>query len=191
MGKVLLIGGSPMIGKSTVARRISSMYELQNFSTDDIGEILQTVVNINPMKDMNYLEYYENVEPDVQISDMLKYHKALENAITKIVSIHSNWGQSMVMEGYAIYPNILMNDNVDAIWLIASEELLADRVNQSQAFEAASGRAKENYLKRSIWHNQFLKEQCKIHNRKYIELCGQETRDDIVECIMRMVNIRF
>lgn len=62
-----------MIGKSTVARKISSIYKTQNLSTDDIGEILQTVVDINPMKDMNYLDYYETVDVDIQIKDNVKY----------------------------------------------------------------------------------------------------------------------
>lgn len=118
MGKVLLLGGSPMIGKSTVAKTISSRYGILNLSTDDIGEMLQTVVDINPMKDMNYIDYYEHIDLDVQIREMCEYHGKIENAIMRMIQIHSNWGASMVIEGYAIYPKTFTNDNVEAICLL-------------------------------------------------------------------------
>lgn len=54
-----------------------------------------------------------------------------------MISIHSDWGQSMVIEGYAIYPDIVTNDNTKAIWLIATEELIRDRLNKSKAFSFA------------------------------------------------------
>lgn len=181
-----------MIGKSTVARKISSIYELQNLSTDDIGEMLQTVADINPMKDRNYLDYYENVDVDIQIKDLQEYHQRMADAILKMVHIHSNWGHSLVMEGYAIYPEIKINScNVDAIWLIASEDLLVERLNQSKAFQSASDKARNNYLKRSLWHNQFLEEQCKLHNRKYIKIDGTEAVEEIVETIINRIDISF
>lgn len=191
MGKVLLLGGSPMIGKSTVAKRISSMYETLNLSTDDIGEILQTIVDINPMKDINYLDYYEYSDLDVQIRDMQEYHKNIENAIMKMINIHSNWGESMVIEGYAIYPQSFTNDNVDAVWLIATDDLLKNRLAESAAFELASDTAKENYLNRSIWHNRFIEKQCKTYNCKSIVITGAETVDEVVTEILGISNISF
>lgn len=177
-----------MIGKSTVARKISAMYELQTLSTDDIGEMLQTVVPINPMKDRNYLDYYENVELETQIRDLQEYHEKMEPAITRMINIHSDWGQSMIIEGYAVYPAFFQkvrNGNVDAVWLIASEELLAERLKQSKAFEGASEKAKENYFSRSIWHNRFLEEQCKLKNCSYIKVTGRETTEELAEKIIK------
>lgn len=191
MGKVLLIGGSPMIGKSTVARKISARYELENFSTDDIGEILQTASDINPMKKMNYLDYYENTDIDAQIEDLKKYHSVIETAVSKLVSIHSDWGHSMVIEGYAIYPNIDLNDNTKAIWLIASEELLLNRLNNSKAFSSASDKAKQNYLMRSVWHNKFLEKQCRIHNRKFFKINGDEAIDKVADLIIETTGVAF
>lgn len=45
--KVILIGGSPMSGKSTVASRLSALYGYSHISTDDIGEILQMALDGN------------------------------------------------------------------------------------------------------------------------------------------------
>ncbi len=188
MGKVLLIGGSPMIGKSTVARRMASQYEIQSLSTDDIGEMLQTVVDINPMKGMDYLKYYENVDVKQQIEDLKQYHRSMESAIIKMIDIHSKWGSSMIIEGYAVYPHLLNanTENVEAIYLLANDALLLSRLNKSKAFEDASDKAKQNYLQRSLGHNQFLREECEKYNCKSIQINGTETVDEIVKKILEI-----
>lgn len=93
MGKVLLIGGSPMVGKSSVAAKIAAMFEINSLSTDDIGELLQTVADINPMSEMNYLDYYASKSFEALVEDMKVYHKAMEPAIQKMIDIHSEWGK--------------------------------------------------------------------------------------------------
>jgi len=191
MGKVLLIGGSPMIGKSTVAKKISAMYELQNISTDDVGEILQTVVDINPMKNLSYLDYYEKTELNTLIEDMGEYHKVISKAISKIIDIHSKWGGLIVIEGYAIYPNKSIYDNVEAIWLIADEKLLTDRMQTSPSFANASANAKNKYLERSLWHNDYILQECKKYNRKYIKVNGEESAEEIAKKIIEILEFSF
>ncbi|MBP5605325.1 MAG: hypothetical protein J6X60_07255, partial [Ruminiclostridium sp.] len=154
MGKVLLIGGSPMTGKSTAARKIASMYEISAVSTDDIGEILKTAADIDPMKGMNYLDYYENTDIDTLIKDLETYHLAIRNAVTRMIEIHSGWGASMIIEGYAIYPDIKLTANTSAVWFTAPEELLRSRLEKSAAFARASEKAKEHYLQRSLRHDR-------------------------------------
>lgn len=51
--KVILIGGSPMIGKTPLALKLASKYEYGCISIDDINEIISTVSDINPMKDLD------------------------------------------------------------------------------------------------------------------------------------------
>ncbi len=98
----------------------------------------------------------------------------------------------MIIEGYAVYPAFfrkVRNGNVDAVWLIASEELLADRLKRSKAFEGASEKAKENYFSRSLWHNRFLEGQCKIENCSYIKISGRDTTEELAKRIIKNINI--
>lgn len=187
----MLIGGSPMIGKTTASKRIASAYGISCMSTDDIGEILQTAADINPMKGLNYLDYYESKSFDTQIDDLKKYHKHIEKAILKMVEIHSTWGSSMVIEGYAIYPHSVdfENPNVDSVWLIASEELLRSRLEKSQAFENASPRARESYLSRSIWHNRLIENECKTMNCKHLYVDTSETADALMMRIIEKTTV--
>lgn len=181
-----------MVGKSSVAAKIASMFEVSCLSTDDIGEILQTTADLNPMSGKNYLDYYASKSVKALIEDMKAYHKGMEPAIQKMIDIHSEWGKSMILEGYAIYPGVLkMNPNVDAIWLIATEELLKKRVEESGAFKSASQEIKEKYLARSLWHNRFLKEECEAKKLKYVGVTGAESMEVIVEKVLTMIDIQF
>ena len=60
MKKVILIGGSPMSGKSTIALKLAQRLNYPCIPADDIGEALQTVADIDPMRGMHYHEYYIN-----------------------------------------------------------------------------------------------------------------------------------
>lgn len=191
MGKVLLIGGSPMIGKSTVARKIASSFEISSYSTDDIGEMLQTIADINPMKGKNYLDYYSDSSLQELIDDIKDYHHNIEQAIIRLIEIHSSWGNSIVLEGYALYPHILEkcpNTNVYAIWLVAEEKVLESRLKESIAFANASSSVLKKYLHRSIWHNILLKQECDLYNCKYIVVDGSESKDELMSKILKQTD---
>ena len=80
MGKVLMIGGSPMTGKSTAAAAMGSVRRWPCLSTDDVGEVLQAALPLDPMRGMDYRDYYACVPEDGLIEDIRRYHRAMEPA---------------------------------------------------------------------------------------------------------------
>ncbi|MEA4921627.1 MAG: AAA family ATPase [Clostridiaceae bacterium] len=185
MGKVILIGGSPMVGKSTVAIEIASSAKCPCISTDDIGEALQTVVPINPMQGKDFRDYFKNTAPDKLLTDIQQYHHALEPAIQRLVDIHSTWGNSVVLEGWALYPRFIkpiIGHNVFAVWLIASNELLEARLLNRSGF--LEGIAAQNYLLRSKWHNDLLLQQCNVFDTHYILINGNDSAKLLAEKIL-------
>ncbi len=185
MGKVILIGGSPMTGKSTIAMNIASTLKYPCISTDDIGEALQTVVAINPMQKSDFRTYYANTSPDKLIADIQQYHKAMELAINRLIDIHGSWGNSLIMEGWALYPSRiqhLIGENVSAVWLIASDGLLESRLLGKTDF--LNGVAAQNYLLRSKWHNDLILEQCKTVRASFVFVHGDEPTDLLANKIL-------
>ncbi len=173
-----------MIGKSTAALKISSMSEVPVISTDDIGEILKTAADIDPMKGMDHLGYYENTDIDTLKKDLTNYHLALRSAIIRMIGIHSGWGSSMIIEGYAIYPDIKLTANTSAVWLTAPEELLRSRLEKSAAFAHASEKAKEHYLQRSLWHDGLIRKMCGENGRRCITVSGNESAEELAGLIL-------
>ncbi len=185
MGKVILIGGSPMTGKSTLAMELAAEFKYQCISTDDIGETLQTITSINPMQGIDFRTYYATSSIDKLIKDIQQYHKAMEPAISRLLDIHSSWGNSLIMEGWALYPSHIQqyaSNNISAIWLIASHELLETRLLNSPAF--LDGIAAQNYLYRSMWHNALILKQCKDCNTPFITLHGNESLDSLAKEVL-------
>lgn len=193
MGKVLLIGGSPMTGKTSAAVKISSYFQIPCISTDDIGEILQTAKNIDPMKGLDYLDYYSKTDENKMFDDMIGYHRCLEKAVLKMIDIHSQWGNSVIIEGYALYPHFLgkLNANTDAVWLSADEQLLETRVENSRAFKNASPDIKEKYLKRSVMHNRLIQNECSEFMCKTLKIDRNVTPEMMMKKIVGMININF
>lgn len=178
MGKVILIGGSPMVGKSSVSLTIASKLKYPCISTDDIGEALQTVAPINPMQGKDFRDYYANTPIDRLIVDIQRYHKAMEPAIERLVEIHSSWGNSLLIEGWALYPKHIQqfkSNNISAVWLIACDGLLGSRLLGKPDF--LDGVAARNYLSRSNWHNTMLLEQCKAVDAPFVFVQGNESAD--------------
>lgn len=193
MLKVILIGGSPMVGKSTIARIMASKMMWSCLSTDDIGEILQTAIKINPMCDQNYIDYYTNTDIDKLIEDIKLYHSQLQPAISRLIDIHSTWGNPLIIEGWAIYPELLKNIDctfVDSVWLISDKKLLEKRLETNINFHSQTNESHkwlEKYLARSLWHNNLLLQQCKLQNKKYLCVNGDESPDDLIETIFQML----
>lgn len=174
-----------MVGKSTVAIEIASSVKCPCISIDDIGEALQTVVPINPMQGKDFRDYYANTNEDKLLTDIQQYHHALEPAIQRLVNIHSTWGSSVVLEGWALYPSLIKpvtGHNVFAVWLIASNELLEARLSNRNDF--LEGNAARNYLSRSKWHNDLLLQQCTAFHANYILINGDEPVKLLAEKIL-------
>lgn len=178
-----------MTGKSTVAKIIASKLEWPCISTDDIGEVLQTVTDINPMKGQDYTDYYINTDKEKLIEDIIKYHAQIESAIKKLIDIHSTWGNPIIIEGWALYPDILDDldtEEVKSVWLIANKQLLESRLQSNTSFYKDTENPEkmlENYLYRSLWHNDFLLEQCKLKNQIYILIDGNESPSELAKAI--------
>ena len=193
MQKVLLIGGSPRVGKSTAAALLASKLLRPCISTDDIGLALQSVLDINPMKGYPYPDYYAMRTKQELIDDIIAYHKKVEPAIARLVETHSAWGNPLVMEGWALYPKLVRrieNAQVFSVWMIAEPGLFESRMRRNSAFlDNATEPEKviEGYLHRSQWHNQTLLSQCRAGQRNVLFVGERTTPEEVVGEIVGML----
>ncbi|MEI7834490.1 MAG: AAA family ATPase [bacterium] len=171
MPKVILIGGAPMVGKSTVARRLATMLGYACLSTDDLGQAIGAVTTaqshpaFHEMDGIDYREYYVTRSVDDLIADADRRHTALWPALAQIITAHATWGTPIVLEGWALYPSRLAQlalPNVAYLWLIADDELLEARARADVDFYhgASDEEAMINhYVTRSRWHNERIQEE--------------------------------
>ncbi len=194
--KVILIGGSPMSGKSTLAARFSGLHGYNHISTDDIGQILQTVMDISPMKGMDYREYYIKKTHEELIFESFEYHKKIFPAVERLISIHSKWGNPIIIEGWALYPELLKNitdDNVKKIWLLSDKTILKERLDKNKAFYFGASNEEEmksKYLQRSLWHNEKLLSECKSTGDEHSNVRSNTSEDGLLEEFIQLIDFQ-
>jgi 2-phosphoglycerate kinase len=180
--RVILIGGAPMAGKTTVAHRLAAILGYGCLSTDDLGEAIRAVTakdshpHLHPMAGYDYREYYVTRSPDALIADISLEHHAMWPAVQSVIHKHATWGTPLVMEGWSLWPEWVTQlrlPSVRSLWFVAQEETLRERL--VQAVEFYSGASDEaamvrHYLARSFWYNARLKEAVKQFALTSIEL---------------------
>lgn len=183
-----------MSGKSTLASRLSALYGYSHISTDDIGEILQTALDINPMKGFDYREYYTQKSFEELVNEAYEYHKKIFPAIERLISIHSNWSSPIIIEGWALYPDMLKNIanvNIKKIWLICGEKVLQARLARSRPFYSGASDEEammSKYLKRSMWHNDKILNECKTTGDKYIHIATEMEIEELLQKSISLLN---
>jgi 2-phosphoglycerate kinase len=180
--RVILIGGAPMSGKTTVASRLAATLGYGCLSTDDLGEAIRAVTtedthpHLHPMEGYDYREYFVTRSPDALIADVTQEHDALWPAVESVIRQHATWGEPIVMEGWSLWPERVTQlrlPSVHALWFVAQEETLHERMVKAVEFyggasdEAAMMR---HYLARSFWYNARLKAAVKQFALPSIEL---------------------
>lgn len=185
--KVILIGGSPMSGKTTLATKLAQRYEYNCILTDDIGEILESVVTISPMSDMDYHEYYIKRSLEDLCIDAWECHQKIWPAVKRLIKVHSEWGTPIIVEGWALYPILLQNSVVETtkrIWLISDLTVLKNRLINAKEFIAGASDEDmmvKKYLQRSIWHNERIYQQATEIGDTYIKITKELTEENLVK----------
>lgn len=163
--KVLLIGGTSHVGKSTLARYLADGLGWEHRATDklakhpgrpwrnDGGEVPAHVrahyaaLSADELVEEVLEHYGKNVFP--QVDDMVRTCASNPSA------------KGLVLEGSAVWPgcvNPLISDRIGVVWLIGSEELLVKRIH------AESGYDKKPPQDR-LWIDAFLKRTIKFAAR--------------------------
>ena len=79
---MILIGAHPMIGKTTIARRLAAGLDYGTMSTDDLGQSIKAVTtpdshpNLHLMSGIDYREYYVSRSTERLIQDAENQHQA-------------------------------------------------------------------------------------------------------------------
>ncbi|MEK6839349.1 MAG: hypothetical protein AABX72_00235, partial [Nanoarchaeota archaeon] len=112
MNKVILIGGSPLAGKTTIAKKLSVQLKIPWISTDTVREQMRKIVR---KKDYPFLFTFSNATPKMAISYLTKHtpkeivkHQNEESinvweGVKAFIETDEEW-ESLIIEGIAILP---------------------------------------------------------------------------------------
>ncbi|MDT0473812.1 AAA family ATPase [Streptomyces sp. DSM 41014] len=144
--RVVLIGGTSNVGKSTVARIVAERLGFAYLTTDRLarhpGRPWRTPEWEVPA---HVAEHYRSLTVDELITSVLAHYDRLWPRIEDLITTHAaeDGGRTgLVLEGSALWPRRVASLRVPrtaAVWLTADDAVLRARIHAAGRYEAATG----------------------------------------------------
>jgi len=200
MKKIILIGGSPIAGKSYTTKKIAEELKLPWISTDTIREQMREIVRKEDYPDLFF--FYE-ATPKMAVKFLNKYSsKEIVDIVNKesievwkgvkaILDTDYVWG-SYIIEGVAILPNLvskLKKKNVKVLFLVDED---VGRIRKSiftrglwDDAKKYSDSVKEKEVEWVIAFNEYIKKEAKKYGFPVVSIGN---RENYLKEIERIIN---
>lgn len=146
--RVILIGGSFNVGKSTVAGTIAQKLSWRCVSTDSLAKHPgRPWPNKREKVRDNVLEHYQNQKANELVESVILHQRRMSPLIAELVrsTAKAAGTGNLVLEGGALWPFITGGyrpKEVAAIWLTAGVETLRARIQKTSGFLTADQKGK-------------------------------------------------
>ncbi len=171
--KVILIGGSSHVGKSTIAASLAAKLGWTRISTDSLARHPGRPWRSAPDKvPDDVAEHYLCLSVEELIADVLCHYRVnVWPKVESIIATHSNDTSTtgIVLEGSALWPEFatsLDSNKIGAVWLTASDELFRQRIHANSQYTSKSIREKtmiDKFLERTIAYDAQMIEAVNRH----------------------------
>lgn len=165
--KIVLIGGTSHVGKSTLGQQLADALGWDYQSTDQLarhpGRPWRTEDRAVPEHVAHY--YAGTSSAELLQSVLMHYRTNVWPIVDAMVRsrLRNRFDHPLVLEGSAILPNqisLAAYDRVRAVWLCASEEVITARIKASSGYESATPadrRLVDAFIGRSIGFNALVR----------------------------------
>jgi 2-phosphoglycerate kinase len=197
--EVIVMGGAPFSGKTTLAMRLAAQQEYGLVAIDDVGTAVRAMTTprshpaLHPMAGWDYRAYYIAHTPATLIRHSRQEHDALWPAIVAVIHAHLQWAGPVILEGWQLDPDrvtSLTHPQLRACWLLVDDAMLEARLRADTAFyQGASDveRLIRHYLARSRWANDRVRRAAVRAASMVIHVGPEETVEALVtQCVQRL-----
>jgi len=196
MPRVVLIGGAPFVGKSSVARCIAARFKYGCISTDDITRAVGAVCpETDTIPAMDWRDYFTETPVELLIEHAAHTRRRIWPAVEKIVHTHAEWDAPLVMEGYGLWPESVMPaefPNTGAVWLNCDERILEFRIRSDPGFYRGAENEEafiQNFLLRSKLYNELMVQSANKCDAAVITLVSNHSVEDIADLCIAAIEV--
>lgn len=168
--QIILIGGAPGAGKSTLGFALASKLGVNSLTVDDLVTAAVAITTpethhgLHAMRKIPHVEYFTNGNLEQFKADAMLRHEATLPMVERVIRKYLAEGSGIVMDGWHMNPKWfaeLALENVKAYWLVVDEKVLHAREAQNEYFQQSPNPDKmlANFLARSYWYNDLIKQQ--------------------------------
>jgi len=194
--KVILIGGSSNVGKSTVASALAEKIGWRCISTDSLAKHPGRPWRQSNKKVPDHVaEHYLSLKANELLESVILHHRKMSPLVAELVrvTVHDGGVEKLVLEGSALWPFITSGHRlkeVGAVWLTASPDTLRTRVYEASGFQNTSEQNRgmiSRFLERTLLFDRKTAELVSEHGCKVLDVDEYKTTEDliggIVDCL--------
>ncbi|MER6425162.1 AAA family ATPase [Streptomyces sp. NPDC001137] len=195
--RVVLIGGTSNVGKSTVARAVAERLGFEYRATDLLarhpGRPWRTPEREVPA---HVAEHYASLTVDELITSVLAHYERLWPRIRTLIATHAAQdgpGAGLVLEGSALWPVRvagLDEPHTAAVWLTADEAVLRARVHAGGRYETATDEERmlmDRFLARTERYQTLMVEALDELSLDRIDAGAGRTVAELVDLVLAAV----
>ena len=198
---VVLIGGPPGAGKTTLGRFLAGEMGWQALTVDDVKAAIRGVSSPERLPAtfeigrVGPIDYFTHTPPDRMIADSLALEPELWPAVAAVIRRHLALADPIVIDWWLLSPRRIadMNDDrVAAIWIHVAPEALGQRERNNWDFFGASDepeRMYQNFMARSLWSNEETNREASELGLFVLEQPGSRSVADLAEEARRILRL--
>jgi 2-phosphoglycerate kinase len=195
--RVILIGGSSHVGKSTLGRSLSAKLGWNYLSTDTLARHpgrpwVSTKVKSIPE---HVAQHYQSLSVEALVLDVLDHYQ--NNVLPQVEAIiHAHTCDlsraCIVLEGSALWPRLVANlvdeNGVKAIWFTASEQFFRSRIFAESNFDNVSKDRQyliQKFLARTLLYDRLMRDELEHLGFTAIDVESLSMADELVNLVAR------
>ncbi len=200
--QILLIGGPPGAGKSTLGRALAAELGFGSLTADDLaiaGRMLTTPEThpaLHVMRPVGYRQYFTDGPAEKLIADAIAVEETMWPVVERVISSHIESRAPIVIDWWLLSPKTvgqLEDKRIASIWLHIDADALEQRERSNTEYLARFAdpeRMLTNFMARSLWRNDLVAAQAAAARLPTLELTGRETVDEMVNAARALMATR-
>lgn len=191
--RVILIGGSSHVGKSTLADSLAARLGWAQIFTDKLARHPGRPWQPKPQQVPDHVaEHYLSLSVRELIEDMLHHYKVnvwpqVEAIVTATATDTSK--DRIIVEGSALWPEFVATldvANLAAIWLTASDAVFEQRIRAASQYRTKSQRERrmvDKFLERSLLYNAQMMNAIRQHGLVSVDVNAASVDELTQRCL--------
>ena len=194
--KVILIGGAPGAGKTTLGKALAVKLGVTSLTIDDLVTAVIAVTTreshpgIHALRKGPHTEYFTNSSVDELIADATLRHEGSWSMVRQLIQKYTKQKRGIVIDGWHIRPKWIADlqlENVWAGWLVIDPDVLEARERSNEAWLKGSvdpERMFTNFMGRSLWYNSLIEEQAKALQMNILYQDGTKSVEELCQLVL-------
>lgn len=194
--KVILIGGAPGAGKTTLGKALAVKLGVTSLTIDDLVTAViavttrETHPGIHALRKGPHTDYFTNSSVDELIADATLRHEASWPMVRQLIQKYTKQKRGIVIDGWHIRPEWvaeLQQENVWSGWLVIDPDVLEARERKNEAWLEGSADPEhmlQNFMGRSLWYNDLIKEQAAAHQMNVLYQDGTKSVEELCQLVL-------